>query len=74
GLLIKRVDDNSPGAAAGLRAGDVIVRVNGQVVATTGQWAHFIHANRGKQIQLTVVRDRKENTVPMMAGRPKSKG
>jgi len=74
GLLIKRVDDNSPGAAAGLRAGDVITRVNGQLVATTGQWAHFIHANRGKQIQLTVVRDRKEQFVNMTAGRGKTTG
>ncbi len=74
GLLVKRVDDNSPGAAAGLRAGDVIVRVNGQVVATPGQWAHIIHANKGKQIQLTVFRDRKEQTVNMTAGRGKATG
>ncbi|HEX4068301.1 MAG TPA: PDZ domain-containing protein [Acidobacteriaceae bacterium] len=74
GLLVRRVDDNSPASAAGLRAGDVIVKVNGQTVATTGQWIHVIHSNRGKQIQLTVIRDRKENVVPMMAGRPKDKG
>ncbi len=74
GLLVKRVDDNSPGSVAGLRAGDVITKVNGQTMATTNQWFKTIHNNRGKQIQLTVVRDRKENTVPMMAGRPKSKG
>lgn len=74
GLLVRRVDDNSPGSAAGLRAGDVIVRVNDQIVATTGQWFHVIHANRGKEIQLTVVRDKKESTVPMVAGRAKDKG
>jgi len=74
GLLVTRVDDNSPGSAAGLRAGDVITRVNGQIVATTNQWVHAIHANRGKQVQLTVVRDKKENVVPMMAGRHKDKG
>jgi serine protease Do len=74
GLLVKRVDDNSPGSVAGLRAGDVITKVNGQIMATTSQWFKAIHNNRGKQIQLTVVRDRHENTVPMMAGRPKSKG
>jgi serine protease Do len=74
GLLVKRVDDDSPAAAAGLRAGDVIIKVNGDVVATTSQWFHTIHANRGKQVQLTVVRSGKESVVPMMAGRPKKKG
>ncbi|HSY03899.1 MAG TPA: PDZ domain-containing protein [Acidobacteriaceae bacterium] len=74
GLLVKRVDDNSPGSAAGLRAGDVITKVNGRIVATPSQWMRTIHQNRGKQVELTVMRDRKENTVPMIAGRPKSKG
>jgi serine protease Do len=73
GLLIRRVDDNSPAAVAGLRAGDVITKVNGQTVATTSQWSRTIHANRGKQIQLTVIRDKHEGTVNMVAGRPKTK-
>jgi S1-C subfamily serine protease len=74
GLLVKRVDDNSPASVAGLRAGDVIIKVNGRTMATTNQWFKTIHSNRGKQIQLTVMRDRRENVVPMFAGRPKSKG
>jgi serine protease Do len=74
GLLVKRVDDDSPGSVAGLRAGDVITRVNGRIVATTSQWMRTIHANKGKPVQLTVVRDRRENTVTMTAGRGKSKG
>lgn len=72
GLLIRRVDDNSPAANAGLRAGDVITRVNGQGISTTNQWLHTVHANRGKQLQLTVIRDKHEGTVNMMAGRAKS--
>jgi serine protease Do len=72
GLLIRRVDDNSPAAAAGLRAGDVITKVNGQNISTTNQWTHTIHANRGKQLQLTVIRDKHEGTVNMVAGRAKS--
>jgi len=71
GLLIRRVDDNSPAAVAGLRAGDVITKVNGQTVTTTNQWLHTIHANRGKQVQLTVIRDKHEGTVNMVAGRGK---
>jgi predicted metalloprotease with PDZ domain len=73
GLLIRRVDDNSPAAIAGLRAGDVITKVNGQNIATTSQWMHTIHANRGKQLQLTVIRDKHEGTVNLVAGRAKDK-
>jgi S1-C subfamily serine protease len=74
GLLVRRVDDNSPAAVAGLRAGDVITKVNGQNIATTNQWAHTIHSNRGKPLQLTVIREKHEGTVNMVAGRPKNKG
>jgi serine protease Do len=74
GLLVKRVDSNSPASAAGLRAGDVITKMNGRTMATTSQWMRAIHANKGKQVELTVVRDRKEGTVTMTAGRGKSKG
>lgn len=71
GLLIKRVDDNSPGATAGLRAGDVITKLNGQALATTSQWFHAMHSNRGKQVQLTVVRERHEQTLTMTTGHAK---
>jgi serine protease Do len=74
GLLVKRVDDNSPGSVAGLRAGDVITKVNGRTVATTSQWLRTIHANRGKQVQLTVYRDRREAVITLTAGRSKQKG
>jgi serine protease Do len=74
GLLVKRVDDNSPGSVAGLRAGDVITKVNGRTMATTNQWLRTIRASKGKPVQLTVIRDRRENTVTMTAGRGKSKG
>jgi hypothetical protein len=47
--------------------------VNGQAIATTNQWTHTVHANRGKQLQLTVIRDKHEGTVNMVAGRAKSK-
>lgn len=73
GLLVKRVDDHSPASAAGLRAGDVITKVNGRTMATTSLWFRTIHANKGKPVQLTVIRDRKENEVTMTAGRGKQK-
>lgn len=74
GLLVKRVDDNSPAALAGLHAGDVITRVNGKAVASTSQWYHAMRSNRGKPVQLTVFRNKKEQTVTMTAGHSKNSG
>lgn len=63
GLLVKRVAENSPASRAGLKAGDVITRANGQKMATLGEWMKMLHANRGKAIPLELIRDRKEQTV-----------
>lgn len=69
GLLVKHVADNSPASRAGLKAGDVITAANGQKMATLGEWMKMLHANRGKRVQLTLVRNRKEQTVTMEAGK-----
>ncbi|MFZ0662351.1 MAG: PDZ domain-containing protein [Acidobacteriaceae bacterium] len=65
GLLVKRVAENSPAARAGLKAGDVITRAKGQKMATLGEWMKMIHANRGKPIPLTLIRNRKEQTLTL---------
>lgn len=68
GLLVKRVDDDSPGAVAGLRAGDVIVRVNGKTITTTSQWAHALKSSNGKAVDLTVMREHKMQSMKLLAG------
>jgi serine protease Do len=74
GLLVKHVAENSPAARAGLKAGDVITQANGQKMATVGEWMKMLHANRGKQVQLTLVRNRKEETVTLEAAKGKNHG
>jgi serine protease Do len=74
GLLVKRVADNSPASSAGFKAGDVITKVNGESMPTLNTWYHTLHANRGKQMQVTIVRNRKEQTLSLLAGDPKHKG
>ena len=74
GLLVKRVAENSPASSAGLKAGDVITKVNGEAVPTLNTWAKTIHANRGKQVQVTIVRNRKEQVLNLQAGDAKHKG
>jgi serine protease Do len=68
GLLVKRVDDGSPGATAGLRAGDVIVRVNGKTITTASQWEHALKSSEGKPVDLTVMREHKTRDVKLAAG------
>jgi serine protease Do len=74
GLLVKRVAENSPASTAGLKAGDVITKVNGEAMPTLNTWAKTIHANRGKQVQVTIVRNRKEQILNLQAGDAKHKG
>jgi serine protease Do len=74
GLLVKHVAEHSPAAVAGLKAGDVVTKVNGQTMATLSDWAKTIHANRGKQVQVTIFRNHKEETLSMQAGDARHKG
>lgn len=68
GLLVKRVAEDSPASRAGLKAGDVITRANGQKMATLGEWMKILHANRGKAIPLELIRDRKQQTLTLQTG------
>lgn len=68
GLLVKRVAEDSPASRAGLKAGDVITRANGQKMATLGEWMKMLHANRGKAIPLDVIRNRTQQTVTLQTG------
>lgn len=65
GLLVRSVDANSPAAAAGLKAGDVVVKVNSIPVSSGTDWVKTIHENRGKPINVVVIRDKKEQTITL---------
>jgi S1-C subfamily serine protease len=65
GLLVRRVESNSPAEDAGLRAGDVVIQVNQVPVTTGSEWSKTIHQNRGKPVALLVLRDKHEQTMTM---------
>ena len=64
GVLVRSVDKGSLGAAAGLKAGDAIVRVNNETVHDVGEWRRALKSSNGK-VTLGIVRDKKEQTVEM---------
>jgi len=43
----------------------VILKVGSQAVATLGDWERALHAHRGRQVQVTVLRDRKQQTITL---------
>ena len=67
GVLVAAITDpNTPGAKAGLKAGDVIIEFNGQKVTESGELQKAVgNSPVGSQVTLTVLRDGKP--VPLKA-------
>ena len=65
GLMIKQVARKSEADAAGLKAFDIILKVGSDVVATTADWDRALRANKDKPVQVTILRDRKQQIVTL---------
>ncbi len=62
GALVTAVDDGTPAKAAGIKAGDVITKINGAVVRDTNDLRRKL-ADASGDTTITLMRDRKELTV-----------
>jgi serine protease Do len=62
GLLVSSVRENSPAAKAGLKAGDVIVEVEGKQVNETFELLRAVNEKKEGDVTLTVVRDKNRQT------------
>jgi S1-C subfamily serine protease len=65
GLLVRSVDGNSPAEEAGMKAGDVVVKINSISVANGTDWTKTVHDNRGKPVPVVVLRDKHEQTLTL---------
>lgn len=65
GVLVRSVEKNSPAEAAGIRAGDVIVKVEGESIADTGDWRSAMRRYKSGKVGITVVRDKREQSFPV---------
>jgi serine protease Do len=63
GVLVHSVMKGSAAEKAGIKAGDVILRVDGAKVASPGDITGRLHSARGKSVPVTLMRDHKETTL-----------
>jgi serine protease Do len=60
GLLVNRVTEDGPAEKAGIKVGDVIIRVDGKEVATVSGLSKLIQdKNKGDKVKVEVIRDKK---------------
>jgi C-terminal processing protease CtpA/Prc len=65
GLLVRSVEGNSPADEAGMKAGDVVVKINSISVANGTDWTKTVHDNKGKPVPVVVLRDKHEQTLTL---------
>ena len=63
GLMVKQVVRKSEAAAAGMKAFDVILKVGTDTIATVSDWERSMRSNQGKSVQITILRERKQQTL-----------
>lgn len=65
GVLVRSVEKGSRADKAGFHAGDVIVRVNGEGVSDIGDFSHALRSRKDDAASVTVLRDKKEQTLTL---------
>jgi Do/DeqQ family serine protease len=69
GALVQGVNAGSPGAAAGLKEGDVILSVDGQLVRDNGHMVSMVATRSpGEEIEMDVLRNKKQRKIRLTLG------
>jgi serine protease Do len=73
GVLVRSVEKGTPAEAAGLKAGDVIVRVEKDRIDDRGDWKLALRSYAGSKVTLGVIRDKREQNLTItLPGRKSS--
>jgi S1-C subfamily serine protease len=73
GLLVKQVARHTEAEAAGLHEYDIILRVGPEAIKTTADWDRTLKANQGKQVQLAILRDSRQQTLTLQVDNKRHK-
>jgi serine protease Do len=63
GVLVRSVEKGSSADKAGFRAGDVIVKINGEAIHDSGDFSHALRSRKDNTASISVIRDKKEQTI-----------
>jgi S1-C subfamily serine protease len=75
GLIVRHVTPDGPAAKAGVKTGDVIVRVSNRQVDDYDELVNLLAGHRpGEQLTLTVLRDREPQKLKVTLGEPEKRG
>jgi serine protease Do len=72
GLLVANVDYQSPASRAGLKAGDVVTRVDSQPMTSKNDWQKAMRSHRGQPVQVTIMRNKQEMVLTLNTGKSKN--
>jgi Do/DeqQ family serine protease len=71
GVVVVQVGDNTPAAKAGIKSGDIVVKINGRDIRTRSELRTAIGLLRvGEKIKLEIARDGKLRTVTVEIAEP----
>ena len=69
GAYVESVVEDSPAEKGGIKSGDIIVSVNGNVVSTAAEvTAEVTNCNVGDEIEIGIIRDNKTKTMKVTLG------
>ena len=74
GVLVRSVEKGSRAEQAGLRAGDVIVKIDGSKVNDSSDFTRLLRARSSSKAELTILRDKREQQVTLTLPGPRHTG
>jgi serine protease Do len=65
GVLVRSVEKGTPAEKAGFRAGDVIIKVNGERIVDASDFSHALQSRKDTTVSVNVIREKKEQTLTL---------
>jgi membrane-associated protease RseP (regulator of RpoE activity) len=65
GVLVRSVEKGSHADKAGFRAGDVIVKINGEAIHDASDFSHALRSRKENKASISILRDKKEQTITL---------